>query len=77
MWIDSLATLFASALLLLPVFSTEVYRRGAAGPGWLMAAPAVGAVIAGGVLSSRRPVRRHGAVFLAQRNTDCRLPSSE
>lgn len=64
MWIDFLATLFAGALLLLPVFSTEVFHRGAQGLGWLMAAPAVGAVIAGAVLSSRPPIRRHGAAML-------------
>jgi MFS family permease len=64
MWIDFLATLFAGALLLLPVFSTEVFHRGAEGLGWLMAAPAVGAVIAGTFLSSRPPIRRHGPALL-------------
>ena len=64
MWIDFLATLFAGALLLLPVFSTEVFHRGAAGLGWLMAAPAVGAVVAGTFLSSRPPIRRHGVAML-------------
>lgn len=64
MWIDFLATLFAGALLLLPVFSKEVFHRGATGLGWLMAAPAVGAVIAGTALSSRPPIRRHGAALL-------------
>ena len=64
MWIDFLATLFAGALLLLPVFSTEVFHRGAEGLGWLMAAPAVGAVIASAFISSRRPIRRHGPALL-------------
>ena len=64
MWIDFLATLFAGALLLLPVFSTEVFHRGAQGLGWLMAAPAVGAVIASAIISSRRPIRRHGPALL-------------
>jgi MFS family permease len=65
MWIDFVATLFAGSLLLLPVFSKEVFHRGAEGLGWLMSAPAVGAVIAGAVLSSRPPIRRHGPVLLA------------
>jgi len=64
MWIDFLATLFAGALLLLPVFSTEVFHQGARGLGWLMSAPAVGAVIAGTFLSSRPPIRRHGRALL-------------
>ena len=64
MWIDFLATLFAGALLLLPVFSSEVFHQGARGLGWLMSAPAVGAVIAGTVLSSRPPIRRHGRALL-------------
>ena len=64
MWIDFLATLFAGALLLLPVFSTEVFHQGARGLGWLMSAPAVGAVIAGTFLSSRPPIRQHGRVLL-------------
>lgn len=64
MWIDFLATLFAGALLLLPVFSTEVFHQGARGLGWLMSAPAVGAVIAGTFLSSRPPIRKHGRVLL-------------
>lgn len=64
MWLDFFATLFAGSLLLLPVFSNEVFHRGAEGLGWLMAAPAVGAVIAGTIMSSRPPVRRHGAVLL-------------
>ena len=64
MWIDFLATLFAGALLLLPVFSTEVFHRGAQGLGWLMAAPAVGAVLASAFISSRRPIRRHGPALL-------------
>ncbi|MEZ4299077.1 MAG: MFS transporter [Polyangiaceae bacterium] len=64
MWIDFLATLFAGALLLLPVFSDEVFHRGAQGLGWLMAAPAAGAVLSGAFLSSRPPIRRHGATLL-------------
>lgn len=64
MWIDFLATLFAGALLLLPVFSDEVFRRGQAGLGWLLTAPAAGSVIAGAVISSRAPIRRHGRALL-------------
>lgn len=64
MWIDFLATLFAGSLLLLPVFSKEVFHRGAEGLGVLMAAPAVGAVIAGAALSSRPPIQRHGVALL-------------
>jgi len=65
MWIDFLATLFAGSLLLLPVFSNEVFHRGVHGLGWLMAAPAVGAVLASAWISSRPPIRRHGTAIVA------------
>lgn len=63
MWIDFLATLFAGALLLLPVFSNEIFGY-PDGLGWLMSAPAAGSVIAGAIISSRAPIRRHGPVLL-------------
>lgn len=46
MLLDFFATLFASALSLLPIFAIDVLRVGERGYGVLMSAPAVGAVVA-------------------------------
>jgi MFS family permease len=47
MVLDFLATFFASATALLPIFSQDILQVGARGYGWLFAAPAVGAMITG------------------------------
>lgn len=52
MLLDFFATLFASAITLLPVFATDILRVGEFGYGLLYAAPSVGATI--------------GAIFMAQ-----------
>jgi len=44
MLLDFFATFFSSATALLPIFAQDILRVGAAGYGWLYAAPAVGAV---------------------------------
>ncbi len=54
MALDFVATFFASATALLPIFAKEILNVGARGFGMLAAAPAVGAVLAGLVLASRR-----------------------
>lgn len=46
MLLDFLATFFASATALLPIFAQEILGVGARGYGWLYAAPSVGAVVA-------------------------------
>jgi MFS family permease len=47
MVLDFLATFFASATALLPIFAQDILHVGARGYGWLFAAPAVGAMITG------------------------------
>lgn len=64
MVVDFLATFFAGSLMLLPIFAEEIFRVGAKGLGLLTSAPAVGALVASAIVSSRRPIRRQGATVL-------------
>ncbi len=64
MGLDFFATFFAGSLSLLPIFADQVLHVGPAGYGWLVAAPAVGALL-GSVYASVRPLpRRQGRVLL-------------
>jgi MFS family permease len=66
MALDFVATFFASATALLPIFAAEVLRVGARGLGVLAAAPAVGAVVAGLVMARfGTQLKRPGATVLA------------
>jgi len=65
MVLDFFATFFGQATVLLPIFAEEILRVGPQGLGYLYAAPAVGAVAAGAVLSVAGPMRRYGVVVLA------------
>jgi sugar phosphate permease len=68
MSLDMFAVLFGGVTALLPVFSAEILHAGPSGLGWLRAAPAIGAMIAG-VILLRRPIssgagkKLLGAVF--------------
>ena len=63
--LDFLATFFAGSLSLLPVFADQVLRVGATGYGWLVAAPAFGA-LAGSLYTSVHPLpRQQGRILLA------------
>jgi MFS family permease len=63
--LDFLATFFAGSLSLLPVFADQVLHVGAVGYGWLVGAPALGA-LAGSLYTSVRPLPRHqGRILLA------------
>jgi MFS family permease len=63
--LDFLATFFAGSLSLLPIFADQVLGVGAAGYGWLVAAPALGA-FAGSVYASLRHLPpRQGRLLLA------------
>jgi len=65
MGLDFVATFFSGALSLLPIVADKILAVGASGYGWLMAAPALGA-LAGSLYTSVRPLpRRQGRVFLA------------
>ena len=56
MSLDLFAVLFGGATALLPAFASDVLHVGPVGLGFLRAAPAVGAALAGGMLALR-PVR--------------------
>lgn len=64
MGLDFFATFFAGAMSLLPIVADQVLRVGAAGYGWLVAAPAAGALL-GSIYTSIWPLpRRQGVVLL-------------
>lgn len=65
MLLDFFATFFSSATALLPIFAQDVLHVGARGYGWLYAAPAVGAVVASGVMVRAVDwIERRGAVLV-------------
>ncbi|MCA1593259.1 MAG: MFS transporter [Acidobacteria bacterium] len=64
MTLDFVATFFASATALLPIFAKEILGVGARGFGILSAAPAVGAVLAGLVLARRPEWKKPGLTVL-------------
>jgi MFS family permease len=65
MLLDFIATFFASATALLPIFAQDILHVGARGYGWLYAAPAVGAALAGLVMAYLiERIERRGAVLL-------------
>ncbi len=65
MLLDFFATFFSSATTLLPIFAQDVLRVGAKGYGWLYAAPAMGALVAGAAMVPlTERIRRYGIVLL-------------
>jgi MFS family permease len=64
MLLDFVATFFAGSMSLLPIFATQVLHVGAAGYGWLRAAPAAGAAVGSAVLALRGLPHRQGRIFL-------------
>jgi MFS family permease len=64
MTLDFIATFFASATALLPIFATEILRVGARGLGMLAAAPAVGSVLTALVMARLGTLRRQGAIVI-------------
>jgi MFS family permease len=65
MLLDFFATFFSSASQLLPIFAEKILRVGAQGLGVLSAAPAIGALLAGGVMSLLSHIRRPGTLILS------------
>ncbi len=63
--LDLMAVLFGGATALLPVFARDILHVGAAGNGILRAAPGVGAVVVGALISARPIRRRVGATLFA------------
>lgn len=64
MTLDFVATFFASATVLLPVFAKDILHVGARGFGILGASPAIGAVIAGLVMARLGTIRKQGATII-------------
>jgi MFS family permease len=64
MTLDFVATFFASATLLLPIFAQERLHVGARGYGFLAAAPAIGSVLTALVLARLGTLRRQGRLVV-------------
>lgn len=64
MGLDFVATFFAGSLSLLPIFADQILRVGPAGYGWLVAAPALGALVGSIYTSVVHLPRRQGRVLL-------------
>jgi hypothetical protein len=64
MLLDTLSVLFASCVVLMPIFAHDILRVGPAGLGFLYSAPAVGAVILGTFLARGIHIEKQGAVLL-------------
>jgi MFS family permease len=65
MTLDFVATFFASANQLLPIFAKDILAVGARGMGFLAAAPAAGAVIAGLAMARVGTLKRQGSIVIA------------
>jgi MFS family permease len=65
MTLDFVATFFASATLLLPIFAQERLHVGARGYGFLAAAPAIGSVLTALVMARLGSFRRQGRLVVA------------
>ncbi len=64
MTLDFVATFFAAANQLLPIFATDILRVGAQGYGFLAAAPAGGAVLTGLVMARLGTLKRQGLLVI-------------
>jgi len=64
MTLDFVATFFASANQLLPIFAKDILVVGARGLGFLAAAPASGAIIAGIAMARMGTLKRQGAIVI-------------
>jgi MFS family permease len=64
MLLDFFGTFFASATALLPIFARQILAVGAVGYGWLVAAPAIGALVVGILFSIRGTIRNQGRLLV-------------
>jgi MFS family permease len=64
MTLDFVATFFASANQLLPIYAKDILDVGARGYGFLAAAPAVGAIAAGLIMARLGVVKRQGVTVI-------------
>jgi MFS family permease len=65
MSLDFLASFFGACSTLMPIFASEVFGGGPQTLGWLLTAPAAGAVIGATIMASRPPLTRPGVGILA------------
>lgn len=63
MLLDFFATFFSSATVLLPIFAKEILTVGPQGLGFLYAAPSLGAIIAGLIVSHFGPLKNQGKLL--------------
>jgi MFS family permease len=64
MTLDFIATFFASANQLLPIYAKDILDVGARGYGFLAAAPAAGAIITGLVMARFGAIKKQGAAVI-------------
>jgi len=64
MTLDFVATFFASANQLLPIYATDILAVGARGYGFLAAAPASGAIVAGLIMARIGVLKRQGMTVI-------------
>jgi MFS family permease len=65
MSLDFLASFFGASATLMPIFASEIFGGGPQTLGWLLTAPAAGAVVGATIMASRRPLTRPGVGILA------------
>lgn len=65
MMLDFVATFFASATALLPIFAAEILNVGPRGLGFLAASPGAGSIVAGLIMARHGVIRRQGKIVLA------------
>ncbi len=64
MSLDFLASFFGASTTLMPIFASDVLGGGPRTLGWLLTAPAAGAVAGATIMASRRPLTRPGVGIL-------------
>lgn len=65
MLLDFFATFFSSATVLLPIFAQDILRVGPQGLGILYAAPAIGGVLSGLIVSSLGHFKKQGRILIS------------
>lgn len=65
MLLDFFSTFFSSATALIPIFAKDILSVGPEGLGFLYAAPAIGAVLAGLLLAHFHTLRKQGPILLS------------
>ena len=65
MSLDFLASFFGASTTLMPIFASDILGGGPRTLGWLLTAPAAGAIAGATIMASRRPLTRPGVGILA------------